>query len=237
MCHSRPIGRRRLPQQGWTWPAERRRLVPSNQFWQGTSRCPTETSMAAAERKDSPVLPGRVPALTTMAALVLGNVLIVHQMTTPDADPPSVGLRQSRSKYAGRSLSASAKCSRAPEYLSRLASKNSSRSKHSRRHAEKGVAAQPIRLSEVLQATPSRPVPRPDRPRLGRQPRPPRPRNRQRNRHRLEGVPAMRTRETPAAAPRTRRPEAVRRWQRRRRRRRFRYRRSWRYGWWRRQYR
>jgi hypothetical protein len=49
--------------------------------------------------------PTRVAALTALAALLVGNALIVYHVTTHDADPSFAGLRQSRDENAARSLS------------------------------------------------------------------------------------------------------------------------------------
>ncbi len=87
-------------------------------------------------------------ALTVLAALVLGNAVIVYQVTTHDVDPSSGGSpRESRDQTWGDHSRTSAKCSRASGHPSRPASKESNGSQSSARRARNGLATSPIRLA------------------------------------------------------------------------------------------
>jgi hypothetical protein len=62
-------------------------------------------SRAKSGRARFEAFPARVAALTALAALVLGNAVIVYQVTTHDVDPSSGGSRESREANVGGSLS------------------------------------------------------------------------------------------------------------------------------------
>ena len=94
--------------------------------------------------------PARLAALTTLAALVVGNALIVYQVTTHDADPVSDALPQSRDETVAGSLSDIGEVLQGIRASIEARIEKLNQSEWSPRRARNDLATRPIRPPEGL---------------------------------------------------------------------------------------